>query len=296
MKFQVFGITYAKEFKGFDLINRGPDMLKDRLEEKINKLKEILWDLRSVVVAFSGGVDSTFLLAVTSEVLGKNVLAITAASPMIPTWEIKEAKKIARRLKIKHKLIKTSPLEDPSLKHNPKDRCYICKKGLFVKFLDLADKYGYQYLVDGTNFDDLKGYRPGLKALKELGVRSPLAEAGLTKDDIRKYSKKIGLPTWDSPALACLATRIPHGEEITELKLKQIDQAEEFIRSLGFKQVRVRYHFPIARIEIYPEDISRIIGSPTRNVVVERLKAIGFGHIVIDMEGYRSGSMDELKN
>ena len=271
-------------------------MLKDRLEEKINKLKVILGDLGSVVVAFSGGVDSTFLLAVASVVLGKNVLAITASSPMIPTWEIKEAKKNARKLKIKHKLIKTSPLENPSLKHNPADRCYICKKGLFVKFLNLADKYNYSYLIDGTNFDDLKGYRPGLKALKELGIRSPLAEAELTKDDIRKYSKIMGLPTWDSPALACLATRIPHGEEITEPRLKQIDQAEEFIRSLGFKQVRVRYHFPIARIEIDPADISRIIGPSIRKVVVEKLKGIGFGYIVIDMEGYRSGSMDGRKN
>ena len=224
-------------------------MIKDDSDEKINKLKTILRDLKSVVVAFSGGVDSTFLLAVAAEVLGKNVLAITAASVMIPTWEIKEAKKIARKLKVRHMLIKTDPLKNPSLKHNPVDRCYICKKDLFVKFLNLADKYGYSYLIDGTNFDDLQGFRPGLKALKELGVRSPLAEAELTKEEIRKHSKIIGLPTWDSPALACLATRIPHGEEITEPKLKQIDQAEEFIRSLGFKQVRVRYHFPIARIE-----------------------------------------------
>ncbi|MCJ7665691.1 MAG: ATP-dependent sacrificial sulfur transferase LarE, partial [Actinobacteria bacterium] len=225
-------------------------MLKDSLDEKINKLKTILENLKSVVVAFSGGVDSTFLLAVAAEVLGKNVLAITAVSPMIPSWEMKEAKKIARKLKVRHKLIRTSPLENPSLKYNPADRCYICKKGLFIKFLNLADNYGYSCLIDGTNFDDMLGFRPGLKALMELGIRSPLAEAELTKEDIRKYSKIMGLPTWDSPALACLATRIPHGEEITEPKLKQIDQAEEFIRSLGFKQVRVRYHFPIARIEI----------------------------------------------
>ncbi|MBC8421404.1 MAG: ATP-dependent sacrificial sulfur transferase LarE [Actinobacteria bacterium] len=267
-------------------------MSKNGLEEKINKLRKTLKDLESVAVAYSGGVDSTFLLAMAKEVLGKNVLAITAASPMIPTFEIKEAKILARKLKVKHKLIKTSPLENPSLKFNPRDRCYICKKSLFVKFLNLAEKYGYSYLVDGTNFDDLNSSRPGLKALAELGIKSPLAEAELTKKDIRKYSKIMGLPTWDSPALACLATRVPYGEEITEPKLAQIDQAEEFIRSLGFKQVRVRYHFPIARIELDPEDISNIIESSMRKKVVEKLKSIGFEHIVIDMEGYRSGSMD----
>jgi uncharacterized protein (TIGR00268 family) len=186
--------------------------------------------------------------------------------------EINEAKNIARRLKVKHKLIKTSPLENPKLKYNPKDRCYICKKSLFIKFLNLADKYGYSYLVDGTNFDDLKSSRPGLKALAELGVKSPLAEAELTKKDIRKYSKIMGLPTWDSPALACLATRIPYGEEITEPKLQQIDLAEEFIRSLGFKQVRVRYHFPIARIELDPGSISNIIKP---SLTTGRLRVIG---------------------
>lgn len=267
-------------------------MDKNGHEEKINKLRKILKDLKSVAVAYSGGVDSTFLLAMAKEVLEKNILAITATSPMIPTFEIKEAKTIARKLKVKHRLIKTSPLENPALKYNPRDRCYICKKSLFIKFLNLAEKYGYSYLVDGTNFDDLNSSRPGLKALAELGIRSPLAEAGLTKKDIRKYSKIMGLPTWDSPALACLATRVPHGEEITETKLAQIDQAEEFIRGLGFRQVRVRYHFPIARIEIDPEAISNIIEPLTRKKVVEKLKAIGFDHIVIDMEGYKSGSMD----
>ena len=269
-------------------------MNKNRLEEKVIELRKILGNLKSVTVAYSGGVDSTFLLAMAKEVLGKNVLAVTDASPMTPTFEIKEAKTIAKKLKVKHILLKISPLENPALKYNPKDRCYICKKNLFVKFLNLADKHGYSYLVDGTNFDDLNSFRPGLKALGELGIKSPLAKAELNKEDIRKYSKIMGLPTWDSPALACLATRLPYGEEITETKLKMVDQAEDFIRSLGFKQVRVRYHFPIARIEIDPEAISNIIEPSMSKKVVKRLKAIGFDHIVIDLEGYRSGTMDGL--
>jgi pyridinium-3,5-biscarboxylic acid mononucleotide sulfurtransferase len=271
-------------------------MNKNGLEEKINKLREILGDLRSVAVAYSGGTDSTFLLAMAKEAVGKNVLAITAASPMIPASEIKKAKIIAGKLKVKHKIVNTNPLENPELKYNPYDRCYICKKNLYIKFLNLADNNGYSYLVDGTNFDDLSSFRPGLKALSELGVRSPLAEAELSKEEIRKYSKVMGLPTWDNPALACLATRIPHGEEITEPKLKQIDHAEEFIRSLGFKQVRVRYHYPIARIELDPESISNIIEPSMRKKVAKALKAIGFNYIAIDMDGYRSGSMNGHKN
>ncbi len=271
-------------------------MAEDILEKKINRLKEILRRLESVAIAFSGGVDSTFLLAIASVLPDIDIIAITASSPMVVPREIKEAKKIAAKLKVKHKIIKTNLLESPSLKANPPQRCYICKKDLFTKFLDLAEKQGLRYLADGTNYDDLKAYRPGLRALKELGVRSPLAEAGLAKEDIRRYSKIMGLPTWNAPPLACLATRIPYNEEITAVKLKMIDRAEEFIRSLGFKQVRVRYHRPIARIELDPADISRLIEPSIRKKTVKRLKAIGFGHITIDMEGYRSGSMDEQKN
>jgi uncharacterized protein len=215
---------------------------------------------------------------------------------MVPEWEIREAKKTAKRLKVRHKTIKTDPLSNPTLKDNPSDRCYICKKSIFIKFLNLAQELGLRYVADGTNLDDLSGYRPGLKALKELGVRSPLAEAELTKDDIRKYSKAMGLPTWDAPALACLATRIPYGEEITEAKLNMIDQSEEFIRNLGFRQLRVRYHYPIARIELDTDEIPAMLDPDTRIKVVRRLKAIGFDHVVVDLEGYRSGSMDGLKD
>ncbi len=271
-------------------------MIEDKLEKKINRLKEILQKMGSFAIAFSGGVDSTFLLAVASELPDINIIAITASSPMIPAWEIKEARKMAARFRVKHRIIKTDQLENPSLKENPPERCYICKKDLFSKFLALAKEQGLKYLADGTNHDDLKVYRPGLRALKELGIRSPLAEAMLTKKEIRKYSKIMGLTTWDAPSLSCLATRIPYNEELTAAKLKMIDRAEEFILSLGFRQVRVRYHHPIARIELDPADIPRLIEPSIRGKVVKRLKAIGFGHITIDMEGYRSGSMDGQKN
>lgn len=263
--------------------------------EKIDLLKNRLMKMGSLMVAYSGGVDSTFLLAVAASIPGIDIMAVTASNAMIPQWEIKEAKKIARKLKVRHKIIKTDPLSDPALKNNPSDRCYICKKSIFIKFLNLAQEMGYRYVADGTNHDDQSVYRPGLKALKELGVRSPLAEAELTKDEIRKYSKEIGLPTWDMPALACLATRIPYGEYITEAKLKMIEQSEEFIRSMGFKQLRVRYHYPIARIELDKEEIPRILECGISERIVERLKALGFDHVVVDLEGYRSGSMDGRK-
>jgi uncharacterized protein len=262
------------------------------LEEKIESLKQKLIGMRSFVVAYSGGVDSTFLLAVASSLTEPGVMAVTASNTMIPGREIEEAKKMAKTLKVRHKIIKTDPLSNPALKNNPQDRCYICKKSIFIKFLNLAQEQGFRYVADGTNYNDLKAYRPGLKALKELGVKSPLAEAELTKAEIRKYSRDMGLPTWDSPALACLATRIPYDEEITEAKLKMIDQSEEFIRSLGFRQLRVRYNYPTARIELEQEEIPAMLEPDIRSKVIKRLKAIGFDRVVIDLEGYISGSMD----
>jgi uncharacterized protein len=264
------------------------------LDEKIEDLKNSLRELESVLIAYSGGVDSTFLMAVAAGIPDIDVMAVTASNSMIPNWEVKEARKIAKRLKVKHKIIKTDPLSNPLLKKNPKDRCYICKKSIFISFLNLAQEAGYSYVADGTNYDDLGVYRPGLKALKELGIKSPLADAGLTKVEIRTYSKDMGLPTWDAPALACLATRIPYDEELTEAKLKMIDESESYLRSLGFRQLRVRYHYPIARIELGTDEMPHIMEPDIKSNVVQRLKAIGFNHIVIDLEGYRSGSMDLL--
>ena len=266
------------------------------LEEKIQFLKNRLEELGSFLVAYSGGVDSTFLLAVAADTPGIEVLAVTASNPLIPDWEVKQARKIAKRLKVKHRIISTDPLSDPTIKNNPGDRCYFCKKGIFIKFLALAQENGYMYVADGTNHDDLKAYRPGIRALRELGIKSPLAETIFTKDEIRKYSRKMGLPTWDMPALACLATRIPYNEELTEAKLRMVDESESFLRNLGFRQLRVRYHYPIARIELGAGEIPDILKPDIKIKVVKRLKAIGFDHIVIDLEGYRTGSMDGRKN
>ena len=266
-----------------------------KLEGKIIRLRNILEEMGSVVIAYSGGVDSSLLLKMAVALLGKKVLAVTARSQIIPGHEIKDAKRFARSLKCKHKIINYDCFSSNEFKSNPRSRCYICKKKLFTVFLYLKNSYKYNYLIEGTNHDDKNSLRPGLKALKELDIRSPLAEACLTKKDIRAYSKILGLPTWDRPALACLATRIPYGEEITEAKLKIIEEAESFIASLGIKEIRVRYHYPIARIEVPDGKLQDIIKNGIREKIIEKLKRIGFEYITADLENYGPGSMDETE-
>jgi len=270
------------------------DTKKTILEEKINKLKNILKDMCSVVVAFSGGVDSSFLLKMAVDILGKNVIAITAKSPTFPKRELQNAKKIAETLDCKHIIIDSHELEVEEFKNNPKDRCYYCKKELFSKLLSIKNKNNFNFVIEGTNYDDSHTYRPGLKAIKELGIRSPLLESGLTKKEIREYSKSINLPTWNKPSFACLSSRFPYGEKITAAKLEKIDKAENFLFSLGFKQCRVRYHYPVARIEVEREEIPKTIQPNIRNKIIKELKKIGFSYITIDLEGYRSGSMDKI--
>lgn len=263
------------------------------IEEKLLKLREIVRELKSVVIAFSGGVDSTLVTKVCFEILQDNSMAVTARSKTYPDFEFEEAKALAREIGIRHLVLNTSELAIEGFASNPPNRCYFCKTELFEKLKDIAKQHGFLYVVDGANVDDMGDYRPGLKASKELGVKSPLKEAGMTKKDVREASKILNLPNWNKPAYACMSSRFPYGQSITEEKLKMVSEAEKYLRSLGLRQFRVRHHETIARIEVLPEDIPFLIDPSTRNELIEKFKAIGFTYVTLDLEGYRSGSMNE---
>ncbi|MCG0274914.1 MAG: ATP-dependent sacrificial sulfur transferase LarE [Thermosediminibacteraceae bacterium] len=262
--------------------------------EKLEKLNNRIKELKRVIVAFSGGVDSTFLLKVCLDVLGKeNVLAVTARSSTYPTREFEEAKKLAESLGANHEIIISEELEVPGFSDNPPERCYYCKKELFGKLLKMARERGFNYVLDGSNADDTGDFRPGMKAKDELGVLSPLKEAGLTKAEIRALSRKMGLPTWNKPSFACLASRFPYGEKITKEKLNRVEKAEDLLNSLGFVQYRVRSHGDLARIEVSPGEIERFFDKALREKVVAGLKELGFLYVSLDLAGYRTGSMNE---
>lgn len=263
------------------------------MEQKLKKLKENIKKMDSLLVAYSGGVDSTLLLRVAKEVLGDRVIAATAKSPLFPQREYEQAEEMANELGLRHVTIFTEELQDPEFFHNPPNRCYYCKRGLFRKLRQVASQEGLNWIADGTNYDDLGDYRPGTMAAKEFGVRSPLYEVGLTKAEIRALSRKLGLATWDKPSFACLASRFPYGDEITLRGLNMVAEAEEYLQSLGFKQFRIRHHSNIARIEVAAEEMRRFHDSAFGNQVASRLKAIGYTYITLDLEGYRSGSMNE---
>lgn len=262
------------------------------LKNKKNRLDLTLKDFDSLMVAFSGGVDSALLLAVAHEALGRKVTAITAISDIHPAKEREAAIEFTKKLDIKHILLKSKEMNHPDFVANRKDRCYICKKILFKDILTIAAQLGIENVAHGANIDDLKDFRPGLKAAHELGVIAPLIEAKLTKDDIRLLSKEIYLTEWNKPAMSCLATRIPYGTPITREALEMVEQAEDVLFGLGFITCRVRLHGNVARIEVNQEDFTKILDERIRQIVVGRFRTIGFCHIAVDLEGYIQGSMN----
>lgn len=264
------------------------------MQAKLNKLKDLLSEMGSVLIAYSGGVDSTFLIKVAEQVLGDKALAITADSEVQSLVEMEDAKKIAVELQANHIVVETHEMQNEDYISNPTDRCYYCKSILFTKLKEVAEEKNIPYVLDGSNADDVNDYRPGMIATNELGVRSPLKEVGLTKDEIRALSKEMGIPTWDKPALACLASRIPYGSEITNEKLRRVDKAETYLRTKGFYQVRVRDHGDIARIEVLPDDFEAFLASDFNNEVISKLKEFGYLYITIDLEGYKTGSMNKV--
>lgn len=268
--------------------------LSKDLIEKLERLKGLILEMGSLAVGFSGGVDSSFLLAVAHEVLGEKAIAVTAVDFSVPEREVKEAEVFCKERGIRHIVTRFDPLKIEEYRNNTPDRCYFCKHGIFTEIQKIAAKNGITYAAEGSNTDDLGDYRPGLKAVEELGVRSPLREAGLSKADIRTISKAMGLPTWSKPAYACLASRFVYGEEITEEKLRMIDRAEQFLIEHGFLTERVRMHGRMARIEVPAEDIPRLASEDMREAVYGKFREIGFLFVTLDMQGYRTGSMNAL--
>jgi uncharacterized protein len=263
------------------------------LENKYTRLRDIIADMGSVLIAFSGGVDSAFLLKVASLVLPRDkILAVTAYSATYPKEELLFSKKIARKLRIRHKIIKTQELKDGRFVSNPINRCYFCKTELFSQLKDIAKKFKLSFVADASNVSDKNDFRPGNKAKEELKVRSPLQEAGFTKRDIRNLSKRLGLITWDKPSLACLASRIPYGIKVSKLLLQRINEAENYLRKLGFSQVRLRHYNGLCRIEVFKPEIPALLHK--RNLILQKLKRLGYNYVTVDLEGYRMGSLNEV--
>lgn len=265
------------------------------LDCKYSKLKEILAGMESAVVAFSGGVDSTLLLRVARDVLGADrLLALTATSPTYPASEQEESRRLAELLEVRQVFVESNELQIPGFAENDRQRCYHCKSELFAVCREKARELGFREILDGSNADDVHDYRPGRQAAEELAIRSPLLEAGLDKNEVRYLSRELGLPNWEKQPFACLSSRFPYGTRITGERLAQVDRCEAFLRDRDFRNYRVRYHDQTARIEVAPEEIGRLLDGNLRTELVREFKAAGFTYVALDLEGYRTGSMNEV--
>ncbi|OWZ84586.1 ATP-dependent sacrificial sulfur transferase LarE [Natranaerobius trueperi] len=265
--------------------------LSEKLQDKYQELWVNLKEKGSAVVAFSGGVDSTLLLKVTKDVLKNDVLAVTSASETIPTRELEHAKELAAKIGVSHEIIYTNELKKEGFRKNSPNRCFYCKQELFTELWKIAAREGYSHVLDGSNYDDSGDFRPGLEAASQLQVTSPLKEAGFTKQDVRDLSKELGLITWKKPAKACLSSRFPYGEELSADKIKQVERGEDVLDELGFSQYRLRYHGEVARLELSLDELQLAIDS--REKIITELKELGFKYITLDLDGYRTGSMNE---
>jgi uncharacterized protein len=263
------------------------------MDSKFEQLKSIIGETTGLLVAFSAGVDSTFLLKVAYMVLGKGAIALTASSPTAPPGELSAAKAYTKSLGCRHIVLDSHELGNPSFAQNPANRCFFCKDELYRICRSQADQLGIETIVDGTNLDDLKDVRPGLKAANEWRVRHPLVEAEMSKEEIRRYSQELNLPTWDKPSSPCLSSRFPFGTEINLERLNKVAACELFMKELRFREFRVRYHGDLARIEVSPTEMDRLFEKTTRSAIVQKFKAVGFKYVSLDLQGYRTGSMNE---
>lgn len=282
--------------QGISTSNNDTIEIQSSLQKKFDHLKSSISQAGSAAIAFSGGVDSTFLLKVCSDIPGYEVLAVTARSETFPVRELEQARLLARQMLAPHVIIRSEELNTPGFSDNPPDRCFMCKNGLFSKVNIIADEHGLDYVFDGSNADDVDDFRPGRKAARKLGVRSPLEESGLGKKDIRILSKALGLPTWNKPSFACLSSRFPYYSKITRLALGQVEKGENYLWEIGMRVFRVRHHGTIARLETGENEMRLLWNRDTRNQLVKYFKSIGYAYITVDLEGYRTGSMNEVLN